>query len=94
MINLYRFKIFVAYRVFREELTTILSIEHERIIKYKGVSFKPFAMFFELAPKGSLSSFLDKFKERKKELPSHIVTQTLQQVFMLFFGLSQQKYGF
>ncbi|XP_065648667.1 leucine-rich repeat serine/threonine-protein kinase 1 isoform X3 [Hydra vulgaris] len=71
---------YMSYRSFREELAVILSIEHQHIVKFKGLSLKPLAMFFELVPRGSLNNYLNRYRERKIELPVYAVKETLRQV--------------
>ncbi|XP_047128379.1 leucine-rich repeat serine/threonine-protein kinase 1 isoform X1 [Hydra vulgaris] len=71
---------YMSYRNFREELDVVLSIEHQHIVKFKGLSLKPLAMFFELVPRGSLNNYLDRYRERKIELPVYAVKETLRQV--------------
>ncbi|XP_047128384.1 leucine-rich repeat serine/threonine-protein kinase 1 isoform X1 [Hydra vulgaris] len=75
-----KFESYMSYRNFREELAVILSLEHQHIVKFKGLSLKPLAMFFELVPRGSLNSYLDKFREWKTDLPVYAVQKTIQQV--------------
>ncbi|XP_065648693.1 leucine-rich repeat serine/threonine-protein kinase 1 isoform X3 [Hydra vulgaris] len=71
---------YMSYRHFREELSVVLSIEYHHVANFKGLSLKPLAMLFDLAPKGSLNNYLDRYRQRKIELPVYAVKETLCQI--------------
>nr|XP_047128381.1 leucine-rich repeat serine/threonine-protein kinase 1-like isoform X2 [Hydra vulgaris] len=71
---------YMSYRHFREELAVVLSIEYHHIANFKGLSLKPLGMLFDLAPKGPLNNYLDRYRQKKIELPVYAVKETLCQI--------------
>ncbi|XP_065648790.1 leucine-rich repeat serine/threonine-protein kinase 1 isoform X3 [Hydra vulgaris] len=71
---------YAAYKNIRQEVSIILSLHHEHIVRFLGVSSKPFALFLELAPKGALKKCLLDFSSAGKRLTAHTVTESLKQI--------------
>ncbi|XP_065648792.1 leucine-rich repeat serine/threonine-protein kinase 1 isoform X2 [Hydra vulgaris] len=69
-----------AYKSIRQEVSIILTLRHEHIVKFLGVTSNPFALFLELALKGALSNCLNDFSSAGKRLAIYTVVESLKQV--------------
>nr|XP_047128450.1 leucine-rich repeat serine/threonine-protein kinase 1 [Hydra vulgaris] len=69
-----------AYKNIRQEVSIILSLHHDHIVRFLGVSSKPFALFLELVPKGALKKCLLDFSSAGKRLTTLTVTESLKQI--------------
>ena len=69
-----------GYRMIRKEVLFLSTLHHEHLTQLCGVSTHPFMLLMELAPLGSLSSILKKYRAANQVLPPAILQASMHQV--------------